>query len=487
MAPMPLTTYSETAPYSTFIKEFLQKGIMPPWSPDTTYTRFRDERIITLKEKNEIIDWINQGCIKGDTSNIPNAPIYLSEYGMPEYKLHGTPDLVLKMPTYTSKAITEDDHICVALPTGLLADRMIRAIEVVPGNPAIVHHLTLMEDSTGTATSDTSGKCFQDGSNDAVIIGVYAPGAQPIIFPDHAPLKIGVRLKARSTIIMSIHYPAGTATQQDSTKLRFFFYPVSESGIRQVYSSIHIRYGKIDIPPNTIKQYSSIYPRKGTLEYPLSIYSCFSHQHLIGKKVKVLAYKDADSIPLIRINNWDFRWQQYYNYHKLVKIPAGYTFTATHVYDNTANNLANPFNPPQTIIHGRNSTNEMLTDFFQYLPYMPGDDTIDIDRIIATDTLITGALKDQKEGIVTRSFTTAGHLRSLIGYALFEPADVTLSIYNLSGQRIRKYPTKKTSRGYYEITWDGKNNKGEAEPQGIYYYIINAGTLTSSGKLLMLH
>src|SRR5688572_27225440 len=94
-APFSMMNYSETAPYAASVKNALLTGKMPPWSPDTSYTRFLHERIITSSEKNAIIDWINTGYTKGDTTLAPVAPVYTSKY-----KLRGKPDLIIKVPSF---------------------------------------------------------------------------------------------------------------------------------------------------------------------------------------------------------------------------------------------------------------------------------------------------------------------------------------------------------------------------------------------------
>jgi hypothetical protein len=60
--------------------------------------------------------------------------------------------------------------------------------------------------------------------------------------------------------------------------------------------------------------------------------------HLLGKSFVAFAVKpQGDTIPLIRINNWDFRWQYFYTFPKMVHIPAGSTIEVIAVMDNTEN------------------------------------------------------------------------------------------------------------------------------------------------------
>src|SRR5687767_4061845 len=129
-APMPLMNYSETFPWTSNIQTQLSMNTMPPWPPDTTYTRLLHERIITSSEKAAILSWISTGAVMGDTTQAPAAPVYTQFY------LNGVPDLVLQIPTFASNATANSDaYNCFALPTGLTQDRVLRAFEIIPSDP----------------------------------------------------------------------------------------------------------------------------------------------------------------------------------------------------------------------------------------------------------------------------------------------------------------------------------------------------------------
>jgi hypothetical protein len=100
--------------------------------------------------------------------------------------------------------------------------------------------------------------------------------------------------------------------------------------------------------------------------------------HLIGRNFTAYALTPAnDTIRLIRINNWDFRWQYFYTFPKMVKIPAGSLIRAEGIYDNTSKNPLNPYSPPRAI-SGRNGSMKVTDEMFQlivnYVPYKPGDE-----------------------------------------------------------------------------------------------------------------
>jgi hypothetical protein len=101
------------------------------------------------------------------------------------------------------------------------------------------------------------------------------------------------------------------------------------------------------------------------------------HAHLLSKSWKVWAVKpNGDTIRLVKINDWDFRWQGVYRFTSLLRVPAGSRLQAEATYDNTAQNPRNPFSPPQTVRWGENTTAEMLLTYFELVPYRPGDEAI---------------------------------------------------------------------------------------------------------------
>ena len=479
-APFSMMHYSETYPWAYAIQSDLQTGKMPPWSPDTTYMRFLHERIITVSEKNNILSWISAGAQKGDTTLAPPAPTYT------KYKLNGTPDLILKIPTFTSNAISKDAYNCFALPTGLTQDRIIRAFEVVPGNPNIVHHVGVSIDSTGSVTNDLSGSCYSPPGD--ATLDVYAPGGFPTVYPGQSPLKMGVKIKAGSKIIFNIHYPMGSAGQQDSTQVRLYFYQTTATGVRPVYLAGLHNNSNLYIPANTIQTYTDQYPLTGTLTFPISFFSLFPHSHLIATTIENYAFSPTDTIPLIKINNWDFKWQGFYNYNKMVKVPAGYKLFSRHVYDNTASNPNNPNSPPQLVTVGYNTTDEMFVDFFQFMVYQPGDENIDIGALLANDPLLNSVSDfSVNEPIVSSASPNPAGEYVKITYELTRPADVAVSVYTIFGSEIKNLSYQhNNSAGVYSAIWDGKNDAGVKVPSGIYFYSVRSGTTTSSGKIVFL-
>jgi hypothetical protein len=429
-APMPLMNFSQTSSFASSILYHVQDGHMPPWSPDTTYSRFMDERTITQAEKNDILSWVNSGALAGDTTLAPAAPIYTSQY-----KLLGTPTITLQMPTFASNAGSTDSYVCFSIPTGLSEDRILRAYEIIPGNPEIVHHVIVNVDTTGTIADDLSGQCFNVPGE--IGIGGYAPGASPIIFPGEFPLKAGIRIPGGSNIVLQLHYPPNTLGMIDSTKIRMYFYPLNETGIRPVYNSAPLQNWSLYIPANTVSTFTDVYPNSGSIPAPISMFATFPHSHKVCTSIVNYAYSGTDTIPLVRINEWDFMWQGYYTYPKLMKIPAGYKLFSKHVYDNTVNNPNNPHNPPSLVTAGTGTTDEMLFDAYLWLEYQTGDELIDVEELLSNDPLLNPlSVNEIASARGINAFIYPNPATDKLSIYLSKKSEYKVRILNITGQSI---------------------------------------------------
>lgn len=478
----PFMNYSQTAASSSGILSNLTLGTMPPWNADTSYTRFQHERIITASEKQKILNWINGGSLPGDTTQAPTAPVYSNGF-----QLAGNADITLSIGSFTSTASTSDKYYCFSIPSGLTQDRIIRAFEIVPGNPAIVHHAVVTADTTGNYVSNLSGTCFNIPGN--LNIGTYAPGTRATLFPGQAPLKAGIRLKAGSKIIIQMHHPAGSIGEVDSTKIRLYFYPLGETGVRPIYSSTPLQNWSMSILANTTATYSAYYPSAVTgLSSSLSAFAVMPHSHMLCKSILMYAVNPGvDTIKLIRINNWDFEWQDYYTFNNLVKLPAGYKLYAKHVFDNTTNNPNNPNNPPINVTAGTGTNDEMLFDGMLYLNYQAGDELINIKSIIDNDPLLATGIKSNKpveEALTVSAFPNPFGDKTSVRFLLGASAEVTIEIRDLSGRQLLKEYLGKTVPGIHVWEWDNHTDKGPEVPAGIYFLKLKANNYTKECKLI---
>jgi hypothetical protein len=377
IAPLSLETYADAISNAGMIQHVTSSGEMPPWLPDTLFQEYAYQNTLDINEISIILDWVLNGVPIGDTSLLPPFPSFSNTSNL------GPADLEIQIPTYSSNAnANSDDYVCFSIPSGLIQDRKVRAIEVIPGNIQIVHHVLVSIDEYGSSSTSINPNCMAPQGDQVVS---YVPGSAPLEFPMDSLNKFGVEIPAYSNIVLGMHYPEGSFGQIDSTKVKFYFYP-QNTNIRAINTEYLINEGlppdpPFFLPPNQITQMSSSY---GPIMNDISLMSIFPHMHLLGKQMLCYAVTPTnDTINLIRINKWDFEWQGTYLFKKFLKIPAGSIIYASGSYDNTAS-ISNP--NPVPVQSGLNTQDEMFVFIFQFLDYQQGDENILLENTsVSTD------------------------------------------------------------------------------------------------------
>ncbi len=76
--------------------------------------------------------------------------------------------------------------------------------------------------------------------------------------------------------------------------------------------------------------------------------------------------------------------------------------------------------------------------------------------------------------------------RTTIRFALPEPADVDLSVYNVLGREVSTLASGPRSSGRYEVSWDGLDAGGRAVASGVYFYRLETSTGRSLSRRMVL-
>ncbi len=487
IAPFPLMTYAEVSSMASLIQPAVNNRVMPPWPPNSNYSQLAHDRSLTQAEITTINNWINAGTPQGNPANTPPTPTY--NVG----SVLGPGDMSVKMPDYISKAtFSNDDYVCLSIPlTGLATSRTIQAIEVVPGNPEIVHHALIYIDPSGSYSTDTSShSCGGPSGQNVPLIAGYAPGSIPAQFPNTTTLKMGIDVAPGSNIVLAMHYPAGSQGMLDSTRVNLHFYPQGTSGVRQVSANPVLYNYSFYIGANTVDSVENYFPSPTTpIPANYTLFSVFPHTHLLGQSFIVYAvnhFPPYDQIPLIHIPQWDFEWQGFYVFKYLQKIPAGYKLYGKAVYDNTTNNPFNPNSPPLGMGFGLNTTDEMFLVYFQYMPYQTGDELINVDSLLQLQ-VPTGSkapLAVNDGGLFLTSFPNPTSGLTTIQYFSDELAEVSLGIYDVQGKLVKQLIAGEQMVGEQRTTWDGNDAAGNIVPPGVYISQLKVGDKMVTNKIL---
>ena len=73
-----------------------------------------------------------------------------------------------------------------------------------------------------------------------------------------------------------------------------------------------------------------------------------------------------------------------------------------------------------------------------------------------------------------------------IKYAVAAPSQVSLSVFDLKGRKIRILIQEMQSAGMYEVAWDGRDDRGQQVASGVYFGHIIIGEYQSVQKMLMV-
>jgi hypothetical protein len=448
---------------------------MPPWPPDPAYSHLAHERILTQQQIDAISDWVDNGMLRGDSTQEPAAPVFNTAAEITN------PDMILQAPVYPVNT-TSDLYRCFVIPTNLLNDTYITSLEAIPGDRSIVHHVLIYSDTSSVPASlDAAdpGPGYTNfggtGSYSSKLIGAWVPGQSVY----NAPLGMGIRLPAHTNVIMQIHYPGGTIGKTDSTKI---FLKTTAVQQREIYIDSPLNHFQLDngpliIPANTTRTFNAHYTIPAP--YDLSVMSVGPHMHLIGRSI--LSYgvtPSADTIPFIDIPEWDFHWQGNYAFPQVIHLPVGTTIYSEAFYDNTTANPENPNNPPQLVHLGEATTDEMMLVYFSYALYQPGDENIIVDStflntsVAETDSRVISTLQ-----LYEPSPNPASD-RLIYKYYLPESERLKVSVFNLDGRLI--YEDK--LQGQKGMTTSVLPVSGFAP--GIYFITLESGAVTRTKKFI---
>ena len=96
-----------------------------------------------------------------------------------------------------------------------------------------------------------------------------------------------------------------------------------------------------------------------------------------------------------------------------------------------------------------------------------------------------------EETALLRNYPNPFNPETWIPYQLAEPAEVTLTIYDMNGSVVRRLAVGHRAAGMYRsrsraVYWDGRNQLGEAVANGVYFYTLTVGEFSATRRMLIL-
>jgi len=354
IAPWAMTEHAMVQGWSRMMKEVLLTRRMPPGQLDPHVGRpIQEAAGLSPEELQTLVHWIDAGA-PGDDQPDPLQALAFSDA---KFSL-GEPDIVLTVPAQDIPATGVIDYRYVPVPLNLEEDVWIRAVEYVPGDRQVLHHIITYVSSP----ADRSAGVEQDDGGLGESLGGCAPGRQPDIWRDDS----GALIRAGSSLLLQMHYTTTGKATVDETQIGIYLH---DAPPKYVMSGGSAGQRRFLIPPRAKE-----HQLEGVQEFERDalLYGLMPHMHYRGKYMKYIAeYPDGSSEVLLSVPKYDFNWQFNYQLQEPVFIPAGTRLIARGAMDNSDRNPYNP-NPNMPVRFGLQTMHEM---FFGFTTYRYLDDT----------------------------------------------------------------------------------------------------------------
>ena len=345
IAPWSMSSHTMIRGWSPMIREVLMTRRMPPGQIDMHVGKpIAGVAGLTAKERQQLVHWIDAGSpVDGDVD-----PLAQLTFNDPLFSL-GEPDMIITVPAQEIPATGIVDYRYVPVELNLDKDVWVRAMEFVPGDRAVLHHVIAYLSSP----ADKSQRGRENGSPRGASVAGFAPGRQPDQFRDNS----GRLITKGSNLLLQMHYTTSGKATVDETQVGIYLhdkpptYVMSEgvAGQRRFF-----------VPAHTKE-----HPLQGEqlIEKDAWLYSMTPHMHFRGKFMSYTAhYPDGSSELLLSVPKYDFNWQFSYELEEPVFLPEGTRLVADGAMDNSDRNPGNP-DPSKPVHFGLQTKHEMFFGF----------------------------------------------------------------------------------------------------------------------------
>ena len=368
--PFELANYDDVASNAEKIRQVVADRRMPPWhgvlNPD--FGTLVNSQRLPAEEVESLLGWIDGGLAEGDPADGP-AP---KEWPAPGAWSIGKPEYVYRMPEpFPVPKTGALEYQFFRVPLDSDADRWFEAIEIKPGTPEVVHHVTLhaapaLKEKRFDGLAVMAQLYGLNGER-AHVLGDFVPG--DTYNAKRFPSGQGVLIPKHSDLIFEVHYtPNNRAATTDQSLVGFDWAdePPGEPVLNKIFRKA---IGGFRIPPH-----EHHYRVEDTyyFEHDVLVDSIRPHFHLRGKSFRLeLIERDPDTDEvtsrktILSVPVYDPAWQRSYELETPLLVKAGAELLATGHFDNSRLNPNNP-DPNKEVLWGQQMTDEMFSTRFKY-------------------------------------------------------------------------------------------------------------------------
>lgn len=365
--PFSLLNFRDALRWSRQMVNVTGSRYMPPWLPEPGYGEFAGTRRLSDDQIALIRRWVESGMKEGDPAEAPTPPHFDTTWQL------GKPDLVLTMDRpFTLDATGTDVFRNFVFRYPLSETHFIRAVEILPSVPAVVHHANILIDRTASFRR-LHPNDWQDGIPGMEIQldagNTFDPDSHFLFWkPDSAAIEepegMSWHLDPGNDLILNMHLKPSGKPEVVSAQIGLYF-----AAVRAVEHPMLLQLEAdrdLDIPPGAR---NFVVEDELTLPIDVKVFGIYPHAHYIGRALAGWAIlPNQQKKWLFMISSWDIDRQSVYHYREPILLPRGTVLHMRYVYDNSADNIHNPSSPPVRVRGGNRAIDEMAHFWLQVLP-----------------------------------------------------------------------------------------------------------------------
>lgn len=342
IAPFPLITYADTQGWGEMIREVVSQRRMPPWHANPRHGSFVNDVRLSDDELACISGWVEHGCPEGDPVAAPPPREFATTWQIP------APDQIVYMSQepFPVPAQGTVEYQWFTADPGFTEDKWIMALECRPGNPQVVHHVTVYFHPPGLDWNLKLGERIN-------MLGGFSPGKRPAT--DTQWDGTARYVPAGSKLVFEMHYTTNGAPQTDRSCVALLF--ADPRQVEKQLSVVAVANTALAIPPGAERyEVQSSY----AIDEDSFLYALSPHMHLRGAAFRFEAhYPQGSTDVLLDVPQFEFNWQTDYRLTDPKRLPRGTVVKCSGWFDNSANNLSNP-DPTATVRWGDQTWEEMM-------------------------------------------------------------------------------------------------------------------------------
>jgi peroxiredoxin len=355
--------------FGPMIKETLLTKRMPPMQVDPHVNHFTNANYMSDEDLQTLVHWIDAGAPRGDSAEDPLTQVEQAD--LRAWQL-GEPDFVVKMPKHDVPATGVLDYINTTIALDFGEDKWIKAVQFIPGDPAVLHHLLTyvvepseefvpgqeVQGDIGEAPPPRRGDGPAAGLNSRKFLEGYAPGkVEAMVFPKNT----GVFVPKGYHLAGQFHYTTNGKATSDETLLGVWFHDEDELPQHEYLNTAVAT--QFTIPPHALDHETRA---SHVFEHDIMVYGLRPHMHFRGKDMKFTAeLPDGTTKVLMNVPDYSYNWQPTFALEEPIRLPAGTRVIVSGSFDNSKYNPANP-DPSKELTFGLQTWDEMFIGYFSY-------------------------------------------------------------------------------------------------------------------------